>query len=205
MGTSHSANELAVKILDGSAAIAGASKDGVAAAAQASKTTILATAAPDTGGDLKLSRWGRKGGVKLNVGYDVDSTGPGTATATLEPRPLGVWRTLNDGARPHAIIPGLTRRQTQAAVLFTFMGGGRGEIEPAALAAIERGNRNNKNSRRRRKRTTVLKIGGNYRAFANHPGTEGKGTWDKGAEAAKPVAVSVYRTEHRRALIGAFR
>jgi hypothetical protein len=48
-----------------------ANRDATAAAAQEYKESVLQTGRVATGGDLRLSKWGKKG-VKLGAGYDVD-------------------------------------------------------------------------------------------------------------------------------------
>lgn len=171
-------------------------------AALAFKGAALDTARKDSGGDLRLSRWG-KNGVRLNVGFDLEGS-PGEQRATVRPRPMGVWKVLEYGARPHPIIPGLTRRQQRAMALFGFMAGGRGEFDVAALAATARGNRNNRRSSRRRKRRSPLRINGQFRAWANHPGTSGKRTWSRSTAKGADDAIKGYRVDQAKALAKVF-
>jgi hypothetical protein len=171
-------------------------------AAMAFKGAALDTARKDSGGDLRLSRWG-KNGVKLNVGFDLEGS-PGEQRATVQPRPMGPWKVLEYGAKPHPIIPGLTRRQQRAMALFGFMSGGRGGFDVSALAATARGNRNNRGGSRRRKRRSPLRINGQLRAWANHPGTRGKRTWSRATVKGADDAVKNYRTNQAKALAKAF-
>lgn len=206
MGVSKSPAELAAKMAKAGAAIAGENRAGVEASAMAYKLALLDSARKDSGGDLRLSRWGRTG-VKLNAGYDVRGRGP-VVTATVEPRPKGVWRVLEDGARPHVIAAGLTRRQGQALTLFSVMAGQGGDLsgyDLGALASIARGNRNNRRSSRRRGRAQALTIGSNLRAYARHPGTKGKGTFTEGFRNGTRRATSAYSTAQARALGEVFR
>lgn len=170
-------------------------------AALAFKGAALVEARKDSGGDLRLSRFG-KNGVKLNVGFDLDGQ-PGRQRATVTPRPMGPWKVLEYGAKPHPIIPGLTRRQQRAMALFGFMAGGRGEFDVAELAATARGNRNNRGGRRR-KRRSPLRIGGNVRAWANHPGTKGKRTWTRSEKRGAADATKGYRKAQGEALAKVF-
>jgi hypothetical protein len=207
MGVSKSPAELAVKLQRAGAAIAGENRGGVQAAAMAYKVALLEVARRDSGGDLRLSRWGRNG-VKLNAGYDVQGSGP-VVTAKVEPRPKGVWRVLEDGARPHVIAAGLTRRQGQMLTLFSVMAGQGGDLsgyDPGALASIARGNRNNRSSSRRRGgKKQALTIGSNLRTYARHPGTKGKGTFTEGFRNGTGRASSAYQAAQFRALGEVFR
>lgn len=175
-------------------------------AALAFKGAALAEARKDSGGDLRLSRFG-KNGVKLNVGFDLDGS-PGEQRATIRPRPMGPWKVLEYGAKPHPIIPGLTRRQQRAMALFSVMAGGRGEYDISALASQARGNRNNKASRRRKRKTFLAAPGlgkkGKGAAWANHPGTTGKRTWTRSEKRGAADATKGYRIDQAKALAKVF-
>lgn len=175
-------------------------------AAAAFKAAALAEAKRDSGGDLRLSRFG-KNGVRLNVGYDLEGSGS-TTKATVRPRPMGPWKVLQYGAKPHLIVPGLTRRQAKALTLFSVMAGQGGSLDGydiSGLASSARGNRNNKASRRRRKRRPPLRIGGNVRAWARHPGTKGKGTWSRAEKRGAGDATDSYRRKQSEAIARVFR
>lgn len=202
MGVSKSPAELAAKLEKVSTVISGENRDAVEASAQAYKTAVLATGARDTGGDLRLSRWGRNG-LKLNAGYDIDGRGP-KVTATVNPRPMGPWKVLEYGAKPHVIAAGLTRRQGQALVLFDVMAGGRGDYDLGALTSIARGNRNNRRTGRNRK-ARALTIGSNLRPYARHPGTRGKQTWSDGFRRGTRPASAVYASKQWSAIGQVFR
>ena len=193
MGVSRSVPEFVANIETGAVSIASANTQATAAAAQAAKTTTLEVARPDTGGDLRLSRWGKKG-VKVNVGYEVASTSPGYAVATLSPRPAGVWRVMNDGSQPHPIVPGAKRSASRAG---TLTAGRMGPLLPAGVIAA---------NRTARGAMRVLSFGPDQvAAYAMHPGAKGKNTWGRGVEAARPVAARTYQVRHRQALVAAFR
>lgn len=202
MGTSRSATELAHKLDAAGRSITGHNRAAVGAAADAYKDSVLTQARGDSGGDLRLSKFGRNG-VKLGAGYDVD--GDVRATAKLSPRPMGPWKVLEYGASPHVIVAGLTRRQGQALTLFNFLSGGRGEIDVGAVAATARGNRNNKNSRRRRQRAAALTIGPNFRPYVRHPGTKAKHTWSEGVARGTSGANAAYRREQAAGLLKVFK
>lgn len=177
-------------------------------AAMAFKAAELKQARKDSGGDLVLSRWGRRG-VKLNVGFDLEGS-PGEQKATVKPRPMGPWKVLEYGAKPHPIIPGLTRRQQRAMALFSAMAGGRGEFDTAALAGMARGNRNNRGGSRRKKRALFLAAKGfgdkrgQGMAYANHPGAKAKRTWTKAQMQGADDATRDYRVAQAKALAKVF-
>jgi hypothetical protein len=181
MGVSRSPEELARKLTAAGASISKVNPDAVAASANVYKAAVLSEARKDSGGDLRLSKWG-KNGTKLNAGYELRGTGA-QAQALLRPRPAGPWRVLEDGARPHIIVPGLTRRQARALTLFSVLAGKGGDLggyDTGALAATARGNRNNRGGRRRKPLKPLSFGNGEAAAYAMHPGTKGKGTWSKG-------------------------
>jgi hypothetical protein len=190
VGKSRNAAELAYKLDAAGRAIVGENRDAVAAAADVFKDSVLTQGRADSGGDLRLSRWGKRG-VKLGAGYDVDGTVK--ASATLKARPQGAWKVLEYGAKPHVIVAGLTRRQGQALALFSFMAGGRGQFDLGELSSMATGNRNNRGGTRRRQRARALTIGPNYRPFVNHPGTDGKRTWSTGIARGQEGATLAYR------------
>lgn len=107
MGESRNSTQLAGKVIKVATIAGAANRKAVSAAALVTKRTMLGYARRDTGGDLRLSRWGRatapgqRKGIKLGAGYDV--RGYERATALLRARPNGPWRVLNDGAPPHDI------------------------------------------------------------------------------------------------------
>jgi len=204
MGTSKSTAELAAKMTAAGKSLVNNNRDAVAAAANAYKGSVLEQARKDSGGDMRLSRWG-KNGAKLGAGYEVKGTVD--ASAVLRPRPAGVWRVLEDGAKPHLIIPGLTRRQGRALTLFSVMAGQGGDLggyDIGALAATARGNRNNRGGRRRRSGKALL-FGGEHYAYARHPGTKGKGTWSKGLRRGDKAAPVAYRRTQAEGLLKVFR
>ena len=172
-------------------------------AAMAFKGAALTEARKDSGGDMVLSNFG-KNGAKLNVGFDLEGSGS-TAKATVRPRPMGPWKVLEYGAKPHPIVPGLTRRQGRAAALFQMMAGG-GVVDAGQLAGAARGNRNNRGGSRRRKRATFLaakgyggKQGEGF-MYANHPGTKAKRTWTRSEQRGADDAIKDYRTAQAKAL-----
>lgn len=206
MGTSYSVQQLSTKLTKAGVALGANNRTAVSAAADVYKAGVLAEGRKDSGGDLKLSRWGRKeGGVKLGAGYTVRGTSQ--ATALLRPRPAGVWNALERGAKPHLIVPGLTRRQGRALTLFSIMAGQGGDLggyDVGELAASARGNRNNRGGRRRRARRPLV-INGNVRAHARHPGFKGKNTWSKGLDRAEKPAINAYRRAQVEAFGDVFR
>lgn len=107
MGTSKSPAELALKMQKYARASGQANRKAVSAAALVYKQSALASATVDTGGDLKLSKWGwnpTKGtyrAPKLGAYYDVK--GYENATAIMRPKPIGLWVFLEAGAKPHTI------------------------------------------------------------------------------------------------------
>lgn len=116
MGTSRSASDLATKMTAAAYAIGKVNRTAVQAAAQTYKDVLLVQAARDTGGDLRLSKWGRRG-IRLGVGYDV--RGYENATAAVRARPQGPWKVLEHGSTPHVIAPRRRRgRRGNGALVF---------------------------------------------------------------------------------------
>lgn len=202
MGTSRGVDEFAKKMSDLASGLVGENKPSVQAAANVYKSSVIGEGKRDSGGDGVLSGFG-KNGAKLSAGYELKSTG-GKAQALLRPRPMGPWKVLEYGARPHPIIPGLTRRQGRAMTLFSIMAGGRGEFDIPAIAATARGNRNNRGGRRRKNRSMFLAapdIGkkGQGAAYVNHPGVQNPPqTWSKALKRAEKPAMQAYRNEQVR-------
>ena len=87
MGTSRDGAALAAKLTVAATAIANANRNATAAAAQEYKESVLQTGRIATGGDLRLSKWGKKG-VKLGAGYDVDGQQHAKATLTARPKKM---------------------------------------------------------------------------------------------------------------------
>jgi hypothetical protein len=202
MGTSNSVDELAKKLVSAGSGLVDNNRKGVAAAADVYKAAVLDAARKDSGGDGRLSKWG-KSGTQLGAGYKLE----GNATAVLRPRPAGPWRVLEDGARPHLIVPGLTRRQAKALTLFSVMAGQGGSLDGydiGALASSARGNRNNRGGRRRRKNIKPLLINGSFRAYAKHPGTKGKRTWSRGLDRGDKGAPLAYARTQVDGLVKVF-
>ena len=115
---------------------------------------------------------------------------------------MGPWKVLEYGAKPHLIVPGLTRRQAKALTLFSFMAGQGGSLDGydvQELASSARGNRNNRGGRRR-KRRPPLRIGSNARAWARHPGVKGKRTWSQGVANGSDDAIAGYRKSQADAI-----
>ena len=205
MGTSNSADELAKKLVSAGSGLVNNNRKAVAASADVYKAAVLEAARRDSGGDGRLSRWG-KSGTQLGAGYKLDGTA--SATALLRPRPAGPWRVLEDGARPHLIVPGLTRRQAKALTLFSVMAGQGGSLDGydiSAIASSARGTRNNRGGSRRRKRRPPLLINGSLRAYAKHPGTKGKRTWSRGLERGDKGAPLAYARTQAEGLLRVFR
>ena len=99
MGTSKDADELSAKMVAAGAGIIGLSRQTVTAAAVVYKESVLAQARSASGGDMRLSRWGRQaGGLKLGAGFNVQ--GNTSAVAVLTPRPMGPWKVVEAGHGP---------------------------------------------------------------------------------------------------------
>lgn len=100
MGTSRDGDELVGKIAAAGASVVAVNTKAIGASALVYKEGALATARAATGGDLRLSRWGRQaGGLKLGVGYVVNGAA-GNATAVVAARPQGPWKVVEFGHGP---------------------------------------------------------------------------------------------------------
>ncbi len=196
MGESKSSAELAAKLTLAATALGRANRKAVGEAANTYKFGALQAAREDVGPDLRLSRWGAKRGrstqgLKLGAGYDV--RGYDNAVALLRARPQGVWKVVEYGAKPHPIVPGVSKRQTRFAASLANLTG-----ETVNASTIVAG-------RKGKKRRMALKLpDGNIRFGVNHPGSRGKRTWSRGINKATPGALRTFRAVHARTLLDIF-
>ena len=196
MGESKSSAELAAKLTLAATALGRANRKAVGEAANTYKFGALQAAREDVGPDLRLGRWGAKRGrstqgLKLGAGYDV--RGYDNAVALLRARPQGVWKVVEYGAKPHPIVPGVSKRQTQFAASLANLTG-----ETVNASTIVAG-------RKGKKRRMALKLpDGNIRFGVNHPGSRGKRTWSRGINKATPGALRTFRAVHARTLLDIF-
>lgn len=196
MGESKSSAELAAKLTLAATALGRANRKAVGEAANTYKFGALQAAREDVGPDLRLSRWGAKRGrstqgLKLGAGYDV--RGYDNAVALLRARPQGVWKVVEYGAKPHPIVPGVSKRQTRFAASLANLTG-----ETVNASTIVAG-------RKGKKRRMALKLpDGNIRFGVNHPGSRGKRTWSRGINKATPGALRTFRAVHARTLLEIF-
>lgn len=196
MGESKSSAELAAKLTLAATALGRANRKAVGEAANTYKFGALQAAREDVGPDLRLGRWGAKRGrstqgLKLGAGYDV--RGYDNAVALLRARPQGVWKVVEYGAKPHPIVPGVSKRQTRFAASLANLTG-----ETVNASTIVAG-------RKGKKRRMALKLpDGNIRFGVNHPGSRGKRTWSRGINKATPGALRTFRAVHARTLLDIF-
>jgi hypothetical protein len=196
VGESKSSAELAAKLTLAATALGRANRKAVGEAANTYKFGALQAAREDVGPDLRLSRWGAKRGrstqgLKLGAGYDV--RGYDNAVALLRARPQGVWKVVEYGAKPHPIVPGVSKRQTRFAASLANLTG-----ETVNASTIVAG-------RKGKKRRMALKLpDGNIRFGVNHPGSRGKRTWSRGINKATPGALRTFRAVHARTLLEIF-
>jgi hypothetical protein len=196
VGESKSSAELAAKLTLTATALGRANRKAVGEAANTYKFGALQAAREDVGPDLRLSRWGAKRGrstqgLKLGAGYDV--RGYDNAVALLRARPQGVWKVVEYGAKPHPIVPGVSKRQTRFAASLANLTG-----ETVNASTIVAG-------RKGKKRRMALKLpDGNIRFGVNHPGSRGKRTWSRGINKATPGALRTFRAVHARTLLDIF-
>lgn len=151
------------------------------------KDITLLEARKDTGGDLRLSNWGKRG-VRLGVGYDV--RGYENATAKIQPRPQGPWKVLEAGAKPHPIVRGVTKRQAGFAAALGAMTGST--VDAGTLVGSV-------------KKRKALKLPQGFRYGVNSPGAKAKHTWRSGITKAGPRAIEVFKAAYQRALAEAFK
>jgi hypothetical protein len=139
---SHLAGDLTRRAQKIERAIDTGTRDIVRQAAQEAKDAQLEALRRDAGGDLRLSRVGRRGAA-IGARYDLRGQG---RTTSAEVKATGPVPLLANPSKPHRIP-----RQ-----------GGR------------------------RRRGVIVIPGVGVRAYANHPGTRGKDSWNKGRERAEP-------------------
>jgi len=201
VGTSKSVPEFVAKFERLALNSGQANYDAVKAAAQTYKDVMLIEVAKDTGGNMRLSRWGsparrKAGGLRLGVGYDIK--GRENATAFIYGRPQGAWKVLEYGTQPHII--GLGKGATSRLVSYALSGGpnkrARGQL-----------------NRQLRKRTVMFANtgpgsksarGGEYghpiSKPIQHPGAKGKNTFTRGVRRAEPRAIEVYNLAYLRSV-----
>jgi hypothetical protein len=180
VGSSSNVGEFVTKMERTVKANGTANREALKRAAQVYKDVGLRELGKDTGGNLRLSRWGsatrrKAGGLKLGIGYEI--RGKENAAAYIRPRPAGAWKVLEYGTQPHEIKPrrGRGRRGTMFA-----------NSEPGGRSGI-----------------------GGYshpvRKVIQHPGARGKNTFTRAARIAEPRAIDVYSAAYARALLAEFR
>jgi hypothetical protein len=179
VGTSRSIAELAGKFESYAYIFGNANRRGVQAAAQVYKDRLLANAARDSGGDLRLSRWRRRFGAsgdgsspKLGAGYQL--FGYENAKAVLRPRPYGIWALLEGGSNT-------------------------GESYRIAPFKYARG-------RRKGEGNSALKFAnGGFAAYVMHPPQKPRHTFSDAVPPATPGAKRVFAEAHRRGLLEVFK
>ena len=172
MGTSHSADELARKMFSAGEALS-SNRPAIEQSAKAVKATfVTALRSAGVSGTTKVSR-------AVKARYDIKG---GTQNATALVRYTGPAHLLNNRTRQHYITPrGLkgTKRGRQRQAAFA-------SNAPELFGGLSRGNK---------KGAKAIKIGGDFRAYAFHPGTKGLHFFER----AKPIAAKVAPREYRKA------
>jgi hypothetical protein len=175
MGTSKSSAELSRKLVGFASQLPQTNRQSISDAALTFKDAVLAEGKRDVGGDLRLSRWGKRG-LKLGAGFDVRGTT--NATALLRARPQGPWKVLEVG--------------TQSAGGY-LIGAGRSRSNTAKSRA--RGYRTGS-----QKFLKGREYAHPVRGPIVHPGVKPKGTWTRGVLRGQPKAVNIIRGRYVRAL-----
>lgn len=179
MGTSTSAAQLAKKIDTFAKAVADP-KPGLNAAGLAGKTVFQAQAAG--AGVLGSKLAGKR--KPINARYDLKVNGPLAGSGAVIVTYTGPAHLVNNPTRPHFItakgLRGSRRSRAQraggAALVAAFGLSGRGAF----------GGFGGKGAK-------ALTIGPNLRAYARHPGTKGKGFFQRAAPIVKKQAPTVYQ------------
>jgi hypothetical protein len=189
VGTSVNTGQLVAKIERYGYGLGNANRKAVTEAAKIYKEGVIRTAKQDVGQDQRIGRWRWNWrsktykSLKVSAGYDV--RGYSNAVALLKARPMGPWRVLESGARPHSIRPKIVRGKTD----------------------IKSGARRSKRVAGRDKLARPIALGfpdGNARFGVMHPGTAGKRTWSRGIDQATPGAMRTFRAVHARTLLDIF-
>jgi hypothetical protein len=139
--------------------------------------------ARDTGGDSRLSGVNKSKGRAGNaaVGVRVRVHGGGGDVVSVELLATGPLQIINNPTAGHVIrsayVKGRSANKRKGTSLRSFIG----PVAPGQTRADERG---------------VINIPGvGFRRSARHPGTKGKGTWQKGRSDALPEVVRVLGRE----------
>lgn len=153
---------------------------------------------------------GRLSGAKnrrVSVNYQMSASRSPDAVV----RALGPWQLFNNPTSPHLIIArGLGTRNTARAVQgrlgakLAFGATGRGTFQGStrAFAGSKRAIAEGRGTAVKQA-LTIGGSGGKLRAFAFHPGTTGKRTWQRGVEAARGPAVDEMQATVARAVTAA--
>lgn len=189
MGTSVNTAQLVAKIENYAFGLGNANRKAVTEAAKVYKEGVVKAAKQDVGQDQRISRWRWNWrtqtykSLKVSAGYDV--RGYTNAVALLKARPMGPWRVLESGARPHFIRPKIAR--------------GKGYIKRGARAT-----KTVAGSQRLTRPIALALPDGSARFGVMHPGTPAKRTWSRGINAATPGAMRTFRAVHARSLAETF-
>lgn len=140
----------------------------------------------DSGGDMVLSGTKRRGRPPKRINVTVRASGTGNRTVAIV-KATGPWPLIDRDTPGHVI--------RSAYVTGAYRGSrGRGQIFGPAAPAITGGRR------------AVLNIPGvGFRRSARHPGTKGKGTWQKGKGPGMRAADVEVERETKMALVRTFR
>jgi hypothetical protein len=168
-----------------------ANTEGVNDAALFVKKAMLAAAVMDAGGDMRLSNVG-KNGARLSVGYTVTA---GKALVFAR----GPWGLPEFGASPHLITSKQGgSRSRRARVL-----GGEASTKRRGKATV--GSVIGIGPVFGKRATGAINISGvGWRKYARHPGTKGKGSWDKQANRINPLLAKKLIRDQTTAVTSAF-
>lgn len=164
--------------------ISGASRTSVARAGQQVKRAVENTLDRDVPGRV-LKRVGKKG-ARLSVAVQVrDNRSDSAATV----RAVGPWQIINNPAKPHKIYRKGARQKGKGAraanrqAIYNELFGATGAYTGGALKFP----------------------GDEFRHVVDHPGHDGKQTWQRGVAAGRPQAEQTMRRSTRDALIEGMR
>jgi hypothetical protein len=183
-----------VKVGDLSTLIAAARdapKESVERAAFVAKKVITRTLITDVGADQRLS--GTASNAKVGVNYQLARTGAAQAVV----KATGPWPLFNNTTTPHLILAQAlgtrsTARRVQGRLGATVAFGGSGRRMFQGSTREYVGSRRAIEEGRARVAKKAITTPAGLRAYAFHPGTAGKRTWQRGVEASKnPVALEL--------------
>lgn len=196
MGTSRTPKELARKLDRWADGIARQNRTAVEQAALAVKETTVPLIRQATGGDMRLSGVGRKGGAKIGVRYDVK----GNERAVAIVKATGPAHLAERDVKPHVVVSRYAPKK------FGRSRARRGASANAAAAFNALAGRGGASGGFGWNRRAVIRFGNVVARYAiNSGGSKGRKPYERGFSRGAEIAPKVYLKTQRQVGLGIFR